>query len=141
MNVNKITKKFRLTTKDSVRFQLISQLIFFQRKMITPAELDILIELVLTGECELGAFCNETAKKLYTIEKIEEFQAKSQNVRNIITKLQRRDIVSKSDGKGKKVIGIHPSVQIYYEGNVLLEYNLLSIQEQPTEVKTETATV
>ena len=126
MEVNKVTKKFRLTPQESVKFQLITELIFFKKEHMTPSELDILTNLTLAGEIELSLFCNESAKKMYTITKMEEFGVKAQNVRNIISKMIKKGYIDKSTGKGKKKIKLHPDIEVFYEGNVLLDYNLLS---------------
>ena len=129
MNVQRVTKKLRITPSDSVRFQLITALVFFKKETLTPSELDILTNLALEGTIELGAFCTSTTKKLYTIDKMEEFSVKSQNIRNIITKLNKRGFVDKSTGKGKKTIRLHPNIEIQADGNVLLDFHFLSTNE------------
>lgn len=128
MDVNRVTKKLRLPVEDSVRFQLITALVFTRKESITPTELDILIHLTLAGEAELGKFCNETVKKMYVIERMEDFSVKAQNIRNIITKLCKRNIVEKSAGKGKKTIKLHPTIEVFYQGNVLLDYQFLTTE-------------
>ena len=127
MDVNRITKKLRITPEDSVRYQLITSIIFFKRETLTPSELDILVYLAMEGDIELGKFCNETTKKMYTIEKMEQFSTKAQNVRNIINKLVKRGFIDKSLEPGRKSIKIHPEIEVYHEGNVLLDYNFLSV--------------
>ena len=134
MDVNRITKKLRITAQDSVRYQLITSIIFFRKETLTPSELDILIYLAMEGEVELGKFCNDTAKKMYTIERMEEFSSRSQNVRNILNKLVKRGLVDKSLDPGRKNIKLHPEIEVYHEGNVLLDYNFLSISEVQTPV-------
>jgi DNA-binding MarR family transcriptional regulator len=129
MNVNRVTRKLRIAPADSVRFQLITSLVFFKKETLTPSELDILTHLALAGESELGSFCTETTKKMYVIEKMEEFSVKSQNIRNIINKLHKRGFIDKSTGKGKKSIMIHPDIELQCKGNVLLDYNFLSVNE------------
>ena len=129
MDINRVTKKIRLSQMESVRFQLITALMFFKKETLTSSELDILTHLVLAEEDELGRFCTETVKKMYTITKMEEFSVKSQNIRNIITKLSKRGFILKSTGKGKKTIKLNPSIEIYHTGNVLLDYNFISTQD------------
>jgi DNA-binding MarR family transcriptional regulator len=129
MEVNRITKKLRITPQDSVRYQLITSIIFFRKETLTPSELDILVYLALEGEVELGKFCNETTKKMYVIEKMEQFSTKAQNVRNIINKLVKRGFIDKSLEPGRKSIKVHPEIEIHYQGNVLLDYNFLSVNQ------------
>ena len=126
MEVNKVTKKLRLTPQESVKFQLITELVFFKQATLTPSELEILTDLTLEGEIELGAFCNKTAKKMYVITKMEEFGVKAQNVRNIISKMEKKEFITKTIGKGKKKIKLHPNIEVFYEKNVLLDYNFIS---------------
>lgn len=129
MNVNKISKKLRITPQDSVRYQLITSIIFFRKETLTPSELEILILLSLSGPIDLGAFCTSTTKKMYVIEQPEKFSTKSQNVRNIINKLVKRGFIDKSEEPGKKTIQIHPEIEIHHKGNVLLDYNFLSVEQ------------
>lgn len=129
MNVNKISKKLRITPQDSVRYQLITSIIFFRKETLTPSELDIMVQLALEGEAELGSFCTEITKKLYVIERPEQFSTKSQNVRNIINKLNKRGFIDKSLQPGKKTIRIHPEIEVHHKGNVLLDYNFLSVEQ------------
>ena len=66
---------------------------------------------------------------MYTIEKMEQFSTKAQNVRNIINKLVKRGFIDKSFEPGRKFIKLHPEIEIHYQGNVLLDYNLLSVNQ------------
>ena len=130
MKANKITKKINLSVEDSIRFQLMTELIFFKGVTVTESELKILGLLVMTGEIELGFFCNETAKIIYKIDKMEDFAVKSQNVRNIVNKLYKKEIIEKvKNSKGKKWIRFTSNIPIKHKGNVLLEYNFLSLNE------------
>ena len=129
MEINRITNKLRLSVYDSVRFQIITQTMFFKNMVLTPTELKILISLAITGEIELGSFCNTITKEIYDIKKMEEFPAKSQNIRNIITKLTKRGLIDKSSGIGKKTIKLNSEIEVFYEDNILLDYNFLSTNE------------
>ncbi len=127
MDVNRITKKLRITPEDSVRYQIITSIIFFKKETLTPSELDILVYLAIAEESELGKFCNDTTKKMYVIKEPEHFSVKSQNIRNIINKLVKRGFVEKSTEPGKKTIKLNHEIKAYYKGNVLLDFNLLSV--------------
>mgnify|MGYP007125366076 FL=1 len=52
---------------------------------------------------------------------------RSQNVRNRIVKLEKRNIVVKSK-TGRKVIGLNPDIDVHSKGNILLDYNYLAIE-------------
>ena len=133
MKVRKVSKKQIFSIEDSIRYQLITELVFFKKLILTPAELEILIQLVLAEEIELGQFCTETTKKIYAIEKMEDFAVKSQNVRNIINKLHKKGVVTKTVGNGKRLIVLNPAVEVFWKGNVLIDYNFLSKENEPNQ--------
>jgi hypothetical protein len=114
MEVKKVTKKLRVTTPDVIKYQLITEIMFFKNEHLIPSDLDILILLVMWGPMELVGFCMNAAKHLYPDTAPEDLSVRSQNVRNRIVKLEKRNIVVKSK-TGRK-------------GNVLLDYNYLAIE-------------
>lgn len=127
MEVNKVQKKIRVTPYDLVKYQIITNFIFFKKEHLIPSDIEILTMLALWGPVELSKFCNAAAKRLYGSVELEEFSVRAQNVRNRISKLEKRKIVVKSKDN-KKLIQITPSIDIYRKGNILLDYNLLSIE-------------
>lgn len=128
MQANKVEKKLMLTKKEIVRYQLLTELVFFKKEHIIESDMDILTLLAMWGPTELSKFCNEAAKKLYVIEKMEEFSVKAQNVRNRISKLQKRGFVIK-DPQNKKIIQISPDINILTKGNVLVDYKFLATEK------------
>ena len=57
----------------------------------------------------------------------EEFAVKSQNIRNKISKLEKRGLIKKSDSY-KKTIEIQSEIKIQKSGNVLLDYKFLALE-------------
>ena len=127
MEVNKVQKKIRVTPYDLVKYQIITNFIFFKKEHLIPSDIEILTMLALWGPVELSKFCNAAARRLYGSVELEEFSVRAQNVRNRISKLEKRKIVVKSKDN-KKLIQITPNIDIYRKGNILLDYNLLSIE-------------
>lgn len=127
MEVNKIHKKLRVSSYDIVKYQLITELIFFRNEHMIQSDIELLTLLVLWGPIDLGAFCSKASKELYKDALPEEFSIRSQNVRNRLVKLEKRGMITKTK-IGKKVIHINPVLNIHGKGNILLDYNLLAIE-------------
>jgi hypothetical protein len=127
MEVKKITKKIKVTTPDVIKYQLITEIMFMKKEHLIPSDLDILILLVMWGPMELVGFCMNAAKQLYPETAPEDLSVRSQNVRNRIVKLEKRNIVVKSK-TGRKVIGLNPDIDVHSKGNILLDYNYLAIE-------------
>jgi len=131
MEVQKVTKKIRISNIDAIKYQLITEFLFFRNEYIIPGDLAILIFLVKWGPMDLGTFCTEAAKELYPDTPPEGLSLRSQNIRNRIVKLEKRDIIVKSDA-GRKTISITPDIDIFSRGNILLDYNYLSVEPSKT---------
>ena len=127
MEVKKVTKKLRVTTPDVIKYQLITEIVFFKNEHLIPSDLDILILLVMWGPMELVGFCMNAAKELYPDTAPQDLSVRSQNVRNRIVKLEKRNIVIKSK-TGRKVISLNPDIDVHSKGNILLDYNYLSVE-------------
>ena len=130
MQVNRVQKKIRLNAYDLVKYQIITELIFFKKEHLIASDIELLTLLALWGPMELGKFCNAAAKKIYDINAMEEFAIRSQNIRNRISKLQSREFVVKTENKKdkRKLIQVNPALDIHKSGNVLLNYNFLSVE-------------
>jgi hypothetical protein len=127
MEVNRVQKKIRVSSYDVVKYQIITELIFFKKEHLIPSDIELLTLLALWGPIELGKFCNAAAKKLYKNIEMEEFSVRAQNVRNRMAKLEKRSIIEKINN-GKRQIQISRSLNIYGKGNVLLDYNILAVE-------------
>ena len=126
MEVNKVEKKYRLTHYDLVKYQVITEFVFFKKENLIDTDLELLTLLALEGPVELTKFCNNTVKKTYPDIAPEEFGVRSQNIRNKLTKLEKRGLIRKSDSY-KKTIEIAMSVPVLKSGNVLLDYKFLAL--------------
>jgi hypothetical protein len=127
MEVKKVTKKLRITTPSVIKYQLLTEIVFFKDEHLIPSDLEILVLLVKWGPMELVGFCMNAAKELYPETAPEDLSVRSQNVRNRIVKLEKRNIVTKSK-TGRKIIYLNPEISIQSEGNILLDYNYLAIE-------------
>jgi DNA-binding MarR family transcriptional regulator len=127
MEVSKIEKKYRLTHYDLVKYQVITEFVFFKKESLIDTDIDLLTLLAMDGPVELTKFCNEVVKKTFPDTIAEEFAVKSQNVRNKLGKLEKRGLIEKSDSY-KKIIQIAISVPVIKTGNVLLDYKFLAVE-------------
>jgi hypothetical protein len=127
MQVNRIQKKVRLNVHDLVKYQIMTEVVFFGKEHLIPSDMELLTLLALSGPVELVSFCTLAAKHLYPTMKAEEIAVRSQNVRNRIVKLEKRNLIEKNK-EGKKVIQVSSKITLACKGNVLLDYNLLSIE-------------
>jgi hypothetical protein len=127
MDVKRAQKKLRLSSPDIIKYQLLTELVFFKKENLIPSDLEILTLLVMWGPIELGAFCMDAAKVLYPETLPEDLSLRSQNIRNRIVKLEKRNIISKSN-TGRKTISLSSDINILSNGNILLDYNYLSVE-------------
>jgi hypothetical protein len=127
MDVKKVTKKLRISTADVIKYQIITEIVFLKNEHLIPSDIEILTLLVMWGPLELGAFCANAAKHIYTDSLPEELSLRSQNIRNRVVKLEKRNIVVKTK-TGRKTIVLNPDISIFSKGNILLDYNYLSIE-------------
>lgn len=127
MEVSKIEKKYRLTHYDLVKYQVITEFVFFKKESLIDTDINLLTLLAIDGPVELTKFCNSVVKKTFPDILAEEFAVKSQNIRNKLGKLEKRGLIEKSDSY-KKIIKIAISVPVLKTGNVLLDYKFLAVE-------------
>jgi len=127
MEVAKIEKKYRLSRYDLIKYQIITDLVFFKKEQIADNDLELLTWLGVHGSVDLTKFCNFIVKQTYQNIEPEDFAVKSQNVRNKLTKLEKRGLVVKSDTY-KKMIQLSSKIDVHTAGNVLLDYKFLSVE-------------
>lgn len=126
MEVTKVEKKYRLTHYDLVKYQVITEFVFFKKESLIDSDIELLALLGVYGPIELTKFCNIAVKTAYPDIAPEDFAVRSQNVRNKLSKLERRGFIKKSDTY-KKVIELKIDVPVVQEGNVLLDYKFLAL--------------
>lgn len=125
MEVNKINKKLRISIEDSIQYQLITEIIFLKKENLIASDLKLLTLLVLWGPLELVVFCNKAAKNIYVDMLPEEISVRSQNIRNRVVKLEKRGLIERVN---KKQIQFPSVFNIVSKGNILLDYNFLSLE-------------
>lgn len=127
MEVTKVERKYRLTHHDLVKYQVMTEFVFFRKEQLSDADVDLLTLLALTGPVELTKFCSLVVKETSPKLEPEDFAVKSQNIRNKISKLEKRGFIKKSDSY-KKTIEIQSTVKIQKTGNILLDYKFLAVE-------------
>ena len=128
MQVNKITKKLRVTRFDMLRCQLLVEIAFERKEHLIPSDLEFLTLLALWGPMDLPVFCEKAALHAYPHVDPYDLPKRSQNVRNRIVKLEKRGFLVKHK-KGKKQVMVAPELIRMDAGNVLLDYQFLSIAD------------
>lgn len=126
MEVNRIQKKLRVSPFDCIKYQIITELVFFKKENLISSDLEFLSLLGLWGPMELRGFCAKAARTVYASCAVEEFPTREQNVRNRMVKLEKRGFVIK-EKLGKKMIAINPDLGISMTGSTLLDYNILAV--------------
>lgn len=126
MQVTKISKKLRVSRQDMLRCQLLMEIAFLRKEHLIPSDLEFLTLLALWGPMDLTAFCEKAAKQIYQDVDPYDLPKRSQNVRNRVVKLEKRGLMVKQK-KGKKQVMVAPELIRVDQGNVLLDYQFLSI--------------
>ena len=116
-----------MSTQEIIKYQLLTEVLFFKNEYLIPSDLEILTLLVMWGPIDLGGFCASAARVIYPDYLPEELSTRAQNIRNRIVKLEKRHIIVKSK-TGRKIIALNPNIDIHSKGNILLDYNYLAIE-------------
>jgi hypothetical protein len=129
MKLERVQRKIRMTPFDLVRYQVVTEVVFFRREHLILSDIDLLSLLALWGPIELRAFCARAASHLYPDVKIQDMPTREQNVRNRLVKLTKRGLVVKN---ADRTVILHPDlvVQAPGEQSVLLDYQLLAVQSE-----------
>ena len=130
MQVQKIVKKYRINRYKLVRYQILVEYVFVRELDLIPTDIDLLTLLGLQGEVELSKFCVMCVKRLHKDVAAEQFHIKSQNIRNRIEKLTKRELIEKVDKK-KRMIRLK-GFDVLRTGDILLNYNFLSLESDKT---------
>lgn len=117
MIVNKVERKAEFNKFDLVKYQILTHC-HFNKIDISDASATCFTNLCLAGKTKLSDFC-----KLMSDKKV--FKS-SQVVRNVIGIGVNTKIVMKEGDERNKLIYINPSLNIQYEGNVLLDFKFFS---------------
>lgn len=118
--VNQVNKKIKMTKWNIVKYQILTHC-YLNNISVSEADLNCLTFLALEGDQELTNFCN----KAY----VKEIFSSMQSVRNCLTKAEKKHLIRK-EGKNRKKIYINPEMNIFSEGNILLDFKFLSVEAQ-----------
>lgn len=120
MIVNQVSKRVKVGKKDIIKYQLLTHC-YLERINVSNADLDCLTMLAFNGEIELTEFCNYASD--------EGVFKTPQSVRNAVIKFERKGMIEKN-GKGRKMIKLHPTLNVQVEGTVLLDYKFVSLESE-----------
>lgn len=118
--VNQIGKKVKMNKWEIVKYQILTHC-YLNKISVSEADLNCLTYLALEGDQELTSFCNKAHTK--------EIFSSTQSVRNCLTKAEKKNLIKK-EGKNKKKIYINPDLNVYSQGNILLDFKFLSVETQ-----------
>lgn len=121
----------RVSEFDSVKYQLITELSFVKKELVIPSDIELLAVLAIWGAMSLSEFCQKAAVTLNPGIEPQHISLRSQNIRNKLTKLTKRGFVEKSDDP-RKLVRLDPSLNIVTGRNILLNFNLLTIESDQT---------
>jgi len=118
--VNQVKKVVRMELWDIIKFQI--QIHCNLNKIsITDQNVECLTLLALTGEMELGAFCNKTAE-------LSIFK-NAQSARAALPVLEKKGLIyTFKQGKDKKRIKLHKDLIVLNKGNILLDYKIARVE-------------
>jgi hypothetical protein len=116
--VNQVSKKTVMSVSDIIKYQIFTYC-FLNGIHLSDADINCVTYLAVLGEEDLTVFCEKIVK--------EKIFKSSQSVRNAITKIERKNIITK-DGKNKKKISVNKEMNIITEAPILLNYNFLGIE-------------
>jgi hypothetical protein len=121
--VNQVQKKIRMDQWDIVKFQL-TVYCYLKRIPVSDLDLNCLSLLAISGEKELGEFCDIAAKnKIF---------GSTQSVRNALAKAEKKNLITKN-GKNKKKISLKDDMKIQAKGNILLDYKILRVEPEESK--------
>lgn len=115
--VNQIEKKVVMTNWEVVKYQIVTHC-YISKIQVSEADLDCLTYLALEGEQELTSFCSKVHD--------QNIFSSSQSARNSLTKCEKKNLIVK-EGKNKKKISVNPNLKIIANGNILLNFKILSV--------------
>jgi hypothetical protein len=116
---NQINKRIFMPDRwDIVKYQWLTHC-YLYKIPVSDADLDCLTFLSMQGEQELSSFCNKAYEK--------GIFSSTQSVRNSLTKSEKKKLIVK-EGKNKKKIYVNPQINIQTKGNVILDFEFLSIE-------------
>lgn len=138
--VNLVDKKVAMELGEIIKFQLLTHA-YIRSISLSDLDLECLTSLGIVGEVELTEFCTAMAEKRLK-EKLKTWkpasakskkpEASPQTIRNVLIKVERAGLISKT-GKGRKKIELHPDLKVQTSGNILLNYKFYCVEPERSE--------
>ena len=114
--VNKVDKRVKVTKDAIIKYQIVTYC-FLNDIQISKADLECLSELAKLKGSELNNFCRVISEK--------QIFKSPQSCRNAIQKAKSKGLIEKVD----KNILLSSDIKLQVDGNVLLDYKILSVEE------------
>ena len=129
--VNVVNKTINMSLDEIIKFQMITYS-YINKLTLSEADLSCITILALNKKVEISDFCNaccveDNRDKEPTTSFNKVIFKTPQTVRNCINKFEKKNIVDK-DPSNKKVILINANIKIQTEGNILLNYKIISLE-------------
>lgn len=130
-----VNKTVLMSLEDIIQYQLITHC-FINKISLTESDIECFIKLAKLGETNLSKFCTEISQKWY-LEKLEAWRKdrsgkepsiSTQTVRNIISKLEKYNLIYKTEGTKKKIV-INENLKFQVTGNILLNFKIGHIDD------------
>jgi hypothetical protein len=122
--VNQVKKVVKMDLWDIIRFQIFFYC-YINKFSVSEQNLDCLTLLALTGDQELGIFCDSVAE--HNIFK------NSQSTRTSLPVLEKKNLIlTYKNGKEKKRIKLNENLNIQITGNILLDFKIVRIESENT---------
>jgi hypothetical protein len=119
--VNLVEKKDKLGRTPVIKFQLLTYC-FLKGIVVSDATLDMMSLLAQVGKQDFAPFCKRTAD--------DKIFLSAQSARNAIDKAVEKKLIIK-EGDKRKTIWLNPDLKIQTNGNILLDYKFLSLEDKP----------
>lgn len=124
VEVKKVEKKYRLSLYEAVKYQLLTELIFFRKEQVTLGDIDLLALLAIYNGIELSKFCTIATNYFHPDVPNYQFANKSQNIRNKVNKLLKQKIINRDNQR----ISLN-NISVATDKTMLLTYNFLSVDD------------
>lgn len=123
--VNQVKLDIKMELWDIVRFQIFFYC-YLNNISVTEQNLDCLTLLAISGEAEIGEFCDKSAdSKIFK---------NSQSARTALQFLEKKELITTfKEGKNKKRLKLHSKIVIEVKGNIYMNIKILRVE--PSEQK------
>ncbi len=120
--VNQVKKVVKMDLWDIIRFQIFFYC-YINKFSVSEQNLDCLTLLALTGDQEVGEFCDKVADN--------NIFKNSQSTRTSLPILEKKNlIITYKKGKDKKRIVLNENLNIQTQGNILLDFKVVRVESE-----------